>query len=204
MSGHLVITVRLYGSLRWEDRRPGSRDEVALPHSPGLRVRDVLAALSILPEQCALAVLDGRVVDPDREVEDGAALPFSRPSPVVGFRISCRNSESDETARGELSIALAVAKALELSCLSGARFGAGGAGAGAVITGVNIMEVPEAVRWLRGGELLFTAGFAFKDSPEVRRSLPRALKDKGVAASAFSHQARLVPQWYPGRHNRVF
>lgn len=53
-----------------------------------------------------------------------------------------------------------------------------------MITGVNIMEVPEVVRWLRGGELLFTAGFAFKDSPEVRLSLPQALKDKGVAALA--------------------
>ncbi|HHY96228.1 MAG TPA: PucR family transcriptional regulator [Firmicutes bacterium] len=79
---------------------------------------------------------------------------------------------------------LTVNAALQLPCLREARLVAGRSGADAVISGVNIMEVPEVVRWLRGGELLFTAGFAFKDSPEVRLSLPQALKRKGVAALA--------------------
>ena len=32
-----------------------------------------------------------------------------------------------------------------------------------IITCVNIMEVPDVVKWLRGGELLLTSGFAFRD-----------------------------------------
>lgn len=50
------------------------------------------------------------------------------------------------------------------------------------ITFVNIMEVPEVARWMKGGELLLTAGFAIKEDAELRRRLIFELAEKGVAA----------------------
>jgi purine catabolism regulator len=37
------------------------------------------------------------------------------------------------------------------------------------VSGVNIVEVPDVWRWLRGGELLFTAGYAWRDDPAQLR-----------------------------------
>lgn len=80
-----MITVKLYGSLGWEDpaqegqgqqgqgQEGGSREAV-LPHFPGLRARDVLASLRIPPGRCALVVANGRVVELDQVIEDGAVL----------------------------------------------------------------------------------------------------------------------------------
>jgi purine catabolism regulator len=77
-----------------------------------------------------------------------------------------------------------VAEALELSCMRQLRLRAGGQGLGNWITGVNIIEVPEVSRWLNGGELLFTAFYAIRDSLPRQIELVGDLARKGVAALA--------------------
>jgi PucR family transcriptional regulator, purine catabolism regulatory protein len=47
---------------------------------------------------------------------------------------------------------------------------------------VNIMEVPDVTKWMKGGELLVTAGFAFKDDVNSRKKLIYDLAEKNIAA----------------------
>jgi purine catabolism regulator len=77
-----------------------------------------------------------------------------------------------------------VREALGFPALSSVRLRAGRSGLDNRITGVNIIEVPEVLKWLRGGELLFTAFYAFRDDPEAQTRLVRDLAAKGVAALA--------------------
>ena len=53
----------------------------------------------------------------------------------------------------------------------------------AVVESVNIQEVPDVARWLKGGEIVFTAGYAFQQTGEGPL-LMKALKKKKVAALA--------------------
>lgn len=77
---------------------------------------------------------------------------------------------------------LTVRQALEVEVLREAKVVAGHQGLDNIISFVNIMEVPEVINWMKGGELLVTAGFALKDSPEERGRLIHDLAAKGVAA----------------------
>lgn len=77
---------------------------------------------------------------------------------------------------------LTVHQALQIGPLRRARVVAGSRGLEKEITFVNIMEVPEVARWMKGGELLLTAGFALKDNPELRRRIIYDLAGKGVSA----------------------
>lgn len=79
---------------------------------------------------------------------------------------------------------LTVRQTLTLDCLAKAKLVAGHLGLERKIKFVNIMEVPEVVRWMKGGELLLTSGFAIKKEPEARQKLIRSLAQKGVAAFA--------------------
>lgn len=78
---------------------------------------------------------------------------------------------------------LTVREALQMDCLARAQLVAGDRGLEREITFVNIMEVPEVVRWMKGGELLLTSGFALKgEDAAFRRELIRSLVRKEVAA----------------------
>ncbi|HBT46296.1 MAG TPA: hypothetical protein DEA73_00220 [Peptococcaceae bacterium] len=79
-------------------------------------------------------------------------------------------------------MSLKVRQALSIGPLRRAKLVAGRRGLDNEITFVNIMEVPEVARWMKGGELLLTAGYAFKDNPELRRRIIYDLAGKGVAA----------------------
>lgn len=79
---------------------------------------------------------------------------------------------------------ISVREALLTPWLAGAKVLAGWNGLDNDISSANIMEVPDVINWLKGGELLFTAGFALKDDPRLQRSLVRDLKRRGVAALA--------------------
>lgn len=54
---------------------------------------------------------------------------------------------------------------------------AGNSGVTNQITGVNILDNPNALDWLSPGELIVTSGYFFKDSPEALKVL---LKDLNV------------------------
>lgn len=77
---------------------------------------------------------------------------------------------------------LTVQQALEIGKLQEAVVVAGHQGLDNQILFVNIMEVPEVTKWMKGGELLVTAGFTFKDDPDLRKSLIYNLAQKNVAA----------------------
>ena len=78
-------------------------------------------------------------------------------------------------------MSITVRQALEIGPLKRAKVLAG-QGLDRKITFVNIMEVPDVARWMKGGELLLTAGFALKDEADLRRRLIIELAQKGVAA----------------------
>lgn len=78
-------------------------------------------------------------------------------------------------------MSITVRQALEIGPLKRAKVLAG-QGLDRNITFVNIMEVPDVARWMKGGELLLTAGFALKDEADLRRRLIIELAQKGVAA----------------------
>ncbi|MHB1405807.1 MAG: PucR family transcriptional regulator [Desulfitobacteriaceae bacterium] len=77
---------------------------------------------------------------------------------------------------------ITVRQALNVEALREAKVVAGYQGLDNVINFVNIMEVPEVTKWMKGGELLVTAGFALQDSGKERRRLVYDLAAKGVAA----------------------
>lgn len=57
---------------------------------------------------------------------------------------------------------------------------AGDAGNGRLIRGINIMDNPDTVRWLKGGELILSTGY-FLTSPQIYRTLIRDLYTQGCA-----------------------
>jgi sugar diacid utilization regulator len=48
---------------------------------------------------------------------------------------------------------------------------AGEKGLDRIVSYVDILEVPDAINWLRGEELLLTTGYAIKDKPDVQENL---------------------------------
>ncbi|MDI3387682.1 PucR family transcriptional regulator ligand-binding domain-containing protein [Streptomyces sp. B-S-A8] len=77
---------------------------------------------------------------------------------------------------------LTVARALELPALSGARLVAGRDGARRAIRVANIMEVPDIIRWMRGGEFLLTTAYAVRDDERALTALVPELSGRGLAA----------------------
>lgn len=78
-------------------------------------------------------------------------------------------------------MALTVRQCLEIDAWKGVKVVAGEQGLDRNVSFINIMEVPEVVRWMKGGELLLTAGYAFKDHPKLQKELVDDLARKQVA-----------------------
>ncbi len=92
------------------------------------------------------------------------------------------DKQDPDVVKRERVYGITVRQALEVDVLRAARVVAGHQGLDHVISFVNIMEVPEVTRWMKGGELLVTSGFAFKNNSEECRKLIFDLAAKGVAA----------------------
>lgn len=58
---------------------------------------------------------------------------------------------------------------------------AGVEGIGNHVSGVNVMEVPDIINWVKPGELLITAGYSYRKKPEEFANLIPELAQKGVA-----------------------
>ncbi|MGW6255584.1 PucR family transcriptional regulator [Streptomyces sp. NPDC055085] len=78
-------------------------------------------------------------------------------------------------------VGITVAEALALPCLAGARLVAGRQGAERRVRVVNIMEVPDIVRWMRGGELLLTTAYALRGDEDALSALVPSLAARGLA-----------------------
>ncbi|MEN6291262.1 MAG: PucR family transcriptional regulator ligand-binding domain-containing protein, partial [Methanobacterium sp.] len=50
------------------------------------------------------------------------------------------------------------------------------------ITSVNIIEVPTVAKWMKGGELLFSSGYAFQGNLDIASQIILDLAEKQVAA----------------------
>lgn len=77
-----------------------------------------------------------------------------------------------------------VQEVLTLSVLHGARVVAGGGGLGRIVTGVNVMEVPDIEPFVREGELLLTTGFPVRDQPQRLVEMLPALAERQLAGLA--------------------
>lgn len=76
---------------------------------------------------------------------------------------------------------LTVAEALALKELAGAQVVAGAAGLGRPISWVHVMGVPDAARWLHGGELILTTAINLPPDDDGQRAYVRALAQKAVS-----------------------
>lgn len=77
---------------------------------------------------------------------------------------------------------LTVRDLLGLKAMVGAEVLAGISGLDRQVTGANIVEVPDVYRWLGGGEILFTAGYAWRDEPQGLVEVLEKLDRIGVSA----------------------
>lgn len=62
------------------------------------------------------------------------------------------------------------------------QFVAGEGGFSRPVTGVNIIEVPTVTHWMRGGEILFSSGYAFGGDDQVGCQLLKDLHEHEIAA----------------------
>ena len=76
---------------------------------------------------------------------------------------------------------LLVQDIIKLYPLSRARLLAGKSGLMRTVASANIQEVPNVERWLRRGEVLFTAGYAFRELEDLCAFMER-IERAGVSA----------------------
>jgi len=80
---------------------------------------------------------------------------------------------------------LTVKEALELDVLRDVKIVAGSEGLGRQIRWCHIIDNPEIVRWIQGGELLLTTGYGWPEVEQTSRRTIRALNGKRLAAILF-------------------
>jgi purine catabolism regulator len=89
------------------------------------------------------------------------------------------NIDDDSVIAQELGLPLGVIVQLPLFRESKVR--AGVAGLAQMVTGVNVMEVPDIGKWVKPGQLLITTGFAIRDDKEAQQNLILSLVNKGLS-----------------------
>ena len=77
---------------------------------------------------------------------------------------------------------LTIREALEITPLKNAKVLAGEIGLDREILNVNVVEVPDTVRWMRGGEIMFSSGFAFSGDAEKGIALLSSLNSHNISA----------------------
>lgn len=102
-------------------------------------------------------------------------------------------------------MALTVRQCLELDAWRNVKVVAGHHGLDNVVSFINIMEVPEVVRWMKGGELLLTAGYAFKDDAKLQKALVDNLAEKQIAGLCIKpgQYLREIPAYIIEHANQV-
>src|SRR5918995_3085962 len=73
---------------------------------------------------------------------------------------------------------------LGLEALAGARVVGGASGLGRRVRHVNVMEVPDILRWVNADELLLTTAYPLRDDPAALVALVPELAAKGLAGLA--------------------
>jgi purine catabolism regulator len=73
---------------------------------------------------------------------------------------------------------------LRVPTLSRARVVAGSGGLGRAVRGVNVMEVPDILDWVKPDELLLTTAYPLRDDPVALDALVPRLAERGLAGLA--------------------
>jgi len=79
---------------------------------------------------------------------------------------------------------LSVKEVLDLSMLKGYKILGGKNGLHNRCRHITILETPEGINWLEGGEFLATAGYAFNGRDELKQTMIESAYNKGVSAIA--------------------
>jgi len=79
---------------------------------------------------------------------------------------------------------ITVRELMQHNIMKNARIVAGERGASKVITGANIMEVPDILDWVRSGEILITTAYSIKDDIKAQKDLIPLLNSKGLSGIA--------------------
>ncbi|MCC2335344.1 PucR family transcriptional regulator ligand-binding domain-containing protein, partial [Cellulomonas wangsupingiae] len=79
---------------------------------------------------------------------------------------------------------LTVREVMTLAPLRGTYVLAGDSGIDRLVSGVNVMEVPDIEPYIKPGELLLTTAYPVRDRPESLVGLLRLLHSRGLAALA--------------------
>ncbi|AOT71962.1 PucR family transcriptional regulator [Geosporobacter ferrireducens] len=79
---------------------------------------------------------------------------------------------------------LTVEEALNLAAFNGCKILGGRSGLQNRCKHITILETPEGIGWLTGGEFLLTAGYAFKDREDKKKSMILDAYRRGVSAVA--------------------
>jgi len=66
---------------------------------------------------------------------------------------------------------ITVKEALNIGRLKEGKVVAGEKGLDRIVSYIDILEVPDAINWLRGEELILTTGYAIKDRPDIQQNL---------------------------------
>jgi len=82
-------------------------------------------------------------------------------------------------------VAITVREALTLDALRAVKIIAGHKGLDRQIRWVHIIDIPEILPWLRGGELLLTTGFGFPRDAATQTAIIRALNEIQLAGVLF-------------------
>lgn len=72
-------------------------------------------------------------------------------------------------------------KVLELPLFSNSKVRAGEDGLDNIVTGVNIMEVPDIDKWVKPGQLLVTTGYAIQNDKKAQQNLITILARRGAS-----------------------
>jgi purine catabolism regulator len=76
---------------------------------------------------------------------------------------------------------ITVEEILKLDILKGAKIIAGAGGLDRVVSGVNVMEVPDIFDWVKKGEFILTAAYAIRNDPEAQIMLIPEFNNRGLA-----------------------
>ena len=77
---------------------------------------------------------------------------------------------------------LTVREVLQITPLKEAKVLAGERALDREVRNVNVVEVPDTVRWMRGGEIMFSGGFAFSGDGEKGCALLASLNSHNISA----------------------
>ena len=101
---------------------------------------------------------------------------------LAATEVAARGGRGDD---GAVSQMVTVRDILHLPVFQRAKVVAGAEGLGRSVSAVTVGEVPDQEKYLRGGEIILTALYAFRDDPAVVASAIEKYAQRGAAAVAF-------------------